>query len=109
MDRVCLVGLVKIQLPSSTILICDGGFITYAGDTYQSKDPVFGTIGGISALTDGVGEEIPAIELTMLPAGSSAASDLSQPGFQKSTVQLWVAEKSEETGLLIGEPRATWR
>lgn len=104
MNRLALIGLLKIELPAETIRLCDGGFIEFDGETYQSVDPTFGTIASLQALTEGVGEEIPALELTLNPAGDSAAADLSQPGFQKSTVRLWIGEYDTDTGLLVGDP-----
>lgn len=104
MQRVSLIGLIKIELPATTIRICDGGFVVFAGETYRSKDDVFGSIGSLGAMTEGIGEEIPALEMTLLPAATSAPATLSQPGFQKSTVRLWVGEKNEELGTIVGTP-----
>lgn len=104
MNRVGLIGLLKIELPTDTIRLCDGGFIVFGGETYESADPVFGTIASLAALTEGVGEEIPAMELALNPNGASAPADLSQPGFQKSLVRLWIGEKDEDTGQLVGTP-----
>ncbi|QQN73958.1 hypothetical protein [Croceicoccus sp. YJ47] len=101
---IALIGLVKIELPGATVRLCDGGFVTFDGEVYRSADPVFGVIGSISPLTDGVGEEIPALEMVLLPAGDSAPAQLSQPGFQRSVVRFWVGEYDQDTGQLIGVP-----
>ena len=104
MNRVGLIGLLKIELPTATVRLCDGGFIEFGGETYRSVDAVFGGIGSLQALTEGVGEEIPALELTLNPNGGSAPADLSQPGFQKSAVRLWVGEFDVDAGTLTGDP-----
>lgn len=104
MNRVSIIGLVRIDLPGATVNLCDGGVIEFGGQMFTSKDPVFGTIGSIDALTDGIGEEIPALELMLLPPEGSAPGDLSQPGFQQSVVRFWVGEYDQATGLLIGNP-----
>lgn len=104
MQRVSIIGLVRIALPSATVRLCDGGFIEFGGELYQSKDPVFGTIGSVQGLTEGIGDEIPALEMTLLPPVSSAPSQLSQPGYQNSVVQFWVGEYDQEDGVLIGTP-----
>jgi uncharacterized membrane protein YgcG len=103
MDRVCLIGLLKIELNGGdTIRLCDGGFIPdFLGEEYRSLDPTFGTIASLESLTEGVGEEIPAMELGLNPNSDSAPSDLSQPGFQRSQVWLWIAEKNEATGQIV--------
>ncbi|MGX7926453.1 hypothetical protein ACWPMX_07755 [Tsuneonella sp. HG094] len=104
MNRISLVGLLRIDLPDATVRLCDGGFIEFDGETYTSVDPTFGTIASLAALTEGVGEEIPALELALNPAASSAPADLSQPGFQRSAVRLWIGEYDVDTGLLVGDP-----
>jgi hypothetical protein len=104
MSGIGLVGLLKIELPDATVRLCDGGFIVIDGETYQSADPTFGTIGSLKPLTEGVGEEIPALELSLAPAADSASADLSQPGFQRSAVRLSIAEYDTQTGTVVGEP-----
>lgn len=104
MQSIALIGLLKIELPDATVRLSDGGFVEFNGETYRSTDPVFGGIASLEALTEGVGEEIPALELALNPAGTSAASDLSRPGFQRSSVRLWVGEYDVDAGTLVGDP-----
>lgn len=104
MDRVALVGLIAIDLPGHAIRLSDGGFVVVDGETYESSDPVFGAIGAVESLTEGVGNEVPALRLTFLPASIAAAADLSRPGFQGSPVRFTVAEIDTATGLVIGTP-----
>lgn len=104
MQSLGLIGLLKIELPDATVRLCDGGFVEFGGETYTSVDPTFGTIASLAALTEGVGEEIPALELSLNPAASSAPADLSQPGFQRSAVRLWIGQLDIDTGLLVGDP-----
>lgn len=99
-----LVGLMVISLPSRTLRLCDGGFFTWAGNTYLSEDPLFGAVQSIDTLNEGVGDEIPALQLTFVPSSTAAAGDLSQPGFQRSRVQFYIGKFNPVTGLLIGEP-----
>lgn len=104
MQRVSLISLLRIDLPGTTVRLCDAGFVQFDGATFAAEDPIFGVIGAVQPLTEGVGEEIPALELTLLPLGASAPAQLSQPGYQRSTVRAWIGEYSQETGLLIGTP-----
>ncbi len=104
MRTVGLVGLCKIELPTATIRLTDGGFIQWGGELYVSKDNLFGTIASIDELSEGVEDEVPALEMSMIPSSTAAAADLSQPGFQRSRVRFWLAEFDRGTGLLDGTP-----
>lgn len=104
MNRVGIIGLLEIALPDSTVRLCDGGFIVFGGQTYRSADATFGTIAGVEPMSEGIGEEVPALELTLLPDDSAAPEDLSQPGFQKSIVRFWIGEFDPDTGLIDGTP-----
>lgn len=104
MNRVGLTGLCKTELPADTILLSDGGFTEFDGDTYLSRHPVFGTIGGVKELTEGIGDEVPALELTLLPAPDALPGDVTQPGFQRSRVRFWIAEFGVDAGTIIGTP-----
>jgi hypothetical protein len=104
MDRILLCGLLKIELPAHTIRLCDGGFLTFGGEDYASSDQYFGTIGGLEALSEGVGDEVPGSRLTFLPDSNAAAATLSAPGMQGSRIRFWIAEVDPDTGLVIGTP-----
>ena len=97
-----LIGLVKLELPTGDVRLCDGGFITFEDELYLSHHPVFGTIGSIDALSEGVGDEAPALQVTFLPAGTARPRDLSQPGFQTARCRFWIREYDVDTGQLVG-------
>lgn len=105
MERIGLTGLLKIELPEHTVLLCDGGFKIWNGDTFRGRDPVFGVIASVEGLEEGVGDEIPALELELAPPTDTAPAELSQPGFQRSSVQFWVAEFDPDTDQIIGTPQ----
>lgn len=111
MDRILLVGLMKMELPGRTVLLCDGGFLRWGDDVYRSEDAEFGTLAGFEAMEEGVGDVIPAGTLTMLPASTGAAATISRPGYQGSRIRLWIAEVDEGTGTIIGTPdlQADWQ
>lgn len=111
MERVTLIGLLKLDLPGrAPVLLCDGGFVTFAGETYQSDDPAFGTVAGFEALTEGVGDELPAGTITFLPPRIAAAIELSRAGYQGSRLRMWIGEVGGD-GKLIGNPdqMADWQ
>lgn len=111
MDRVLLAGLMKLELPGRDVLLCDGGFVSWADDTFVGVDPEFGTLAGFDALTEGVGDEAPAGTLTLLPKTTAAAATISAPGFQNSRLRLWIAEVDQTSGAVSGMPdlMADWQ
>ena len=104
MDRIALIGLLKIELPGHTVLLCDGWFITWNGETYRSTDPVFGSIAAVEGMSEGQGDEIPALDLTLLPPGTTAPAALSKPGYQRSRVRFWIADYDVDSGQIVGTP-----
>lgn len=101
---IALIGLCRIALPDAVIRLTDGGFIVWGDETFASKDSVFGTIASIESTAEGVDAEVPALDMTFIPASSAAPAELSQPGYQRSRVQLWLAEYDVDTGLIVGTP-----
>ena len=104
MRRIGLTGLLKIEFPTRTVRLCDGGFFVWGSETYRDRDDVFGVVSALEGLGEGIGDEVPALRITMMPPGATAPSDLSQPGFQTSRTRLWIAEYDADTGLIDGTP-----
>jgi hypothetical protein len=102
-DRITLCGLIKIELPDYTVLISDGGFVTYDGDTYQSEDPEFGVISGFE-INGTSPDQAPGGKVTFLTPSADAAARLVSPGFQTSKLYIWLAEVDEATATVIGTP-----
>lgn len=105
MDFSTLAGLVQIDLRGgATLRLSDGGIVKWGSDTFEAVDSTFGAIGTLDPLTEGIGDEVPALRMTFLPNSGSAAADLSQPGWQGSRVRLWIAAITEATGVVSGAP-----
>ncbi|MGB3846036.1 MAG: hypothetical protein WA940_09220 [Sphingopyxis sp.] len=104
MDRVMLSGLVKIELPGVTLRLCDGAFIKWGAETFDAEDATFGAIRSIEAISEGVGDEIPALRINFLPRTTAAAAELSQPDWQGSRVRMWIAEVDPDTYAITGTP-----
>lgn len=100
MNQIALTGLLKIELPDHTIRFCDGGFFAFEGETYRSEDALFGTIGAVESLSEGVGDSVPALSISLLPPDETAPATLSQPGYQTARVQFWIAEYDAQTGVI---------
>lgn len=104
MQQLSLVGLVKLEMPDGDARICDGAWFDFDGERYFEVDPVWGSIGGVEPVNEGVGDEVPSLQMTLLPPTSSGPGDIHQPGMQASRARFWVAEYDVATGLLTGDP-----
>jgi len=105
MQTVTLSGLVQIDLRGGdTLRLCDGGVVTWGVNTFTAKDATFGGIGSLEPLSEGVGDEVPALRMTFYPESTAAATDLVQPGWQASPMRFWIAEVDRSTGAVVGTP-----
>lgn len=114
MRSIAFTGLMKLELPAYgalpayDVLLCDGGFKVWASDgtpeTYRDRDPVFGAIGAVDSVSEGVGEEVPVFSMTLLPPGDTPPSRLSAPGYQQARTRFWIAEYDVATNAIIGTP-----
>jgi hypothetical protein len=101
---VSIVGLMQIDLPGHTVRLCDGGFVPFMGQTFTSHDSLLGAIDTIEGLGEGIGDEVPALQVTFLPAGDAAPEDLARADFQTARCRFWVADYDPATGLVVGTP-----
>lgn len=104
MDRYTLTGLLKVELPGHTALLCDGGTVEYDGDTYEPLDSLIGGLEEVDTINEGVADEAPAFTMTFFPDPDSSATDLLDPTFQSARLRLWIAELDDDTGLVSGTP-----
>jgi len=102
--KLMMAGLCEIILPTKTIRLCDGAFVTWNGNVFTSADDDFGSIESIGPAEEQIGDEAPAGSLTFLPENTASAAMLSQPSFQGSPMRFWLARVNETTGTLDGEP-----
>lgn len=102
--RVGLTGLLKIELPAGDVLLSDGGVTQYAGDTYTAEDATLGALRSVGTIAEGVGDEIPALELGFAPPNAVAVTALSVGAIQQSRVRLFLAEYDVDTGEVVGTP-----
>jgi len=98
-------GAVEIALPGYDLRLLDGaGSVTFDGRTFRGRDPIYGVLAAIEDIGDGVGDEAPAVGLTLLPASDAAAADLAAPTMQGSPVAIYVGALDRTTGAVIPEP-----
>ena len=105
MDILRLSGLMEIVWRDGpTSRWCDGGIVTWGGDVFRSIDDDFGTVGSIEQIAEAEGQAVPDLKFTLLVPTITAVADLVQPGYQGSSVKLWLADVDDTTGEVDGTP-----
>lgn len=99
-----ITALLKVELPSGDVFLTDGGVTTWGGDTYTASDAVLGGLASVDTISEGIGAELPALDLEFSPPSAIAIGDLSTGAIQQKAVKLWVAEYDTDTGAVVGTP-----
>jgi hypothetical protein len=99
---------VRIELWNGDVLrlVDFAGKVKIAGVTYVGRHPVYGALGSIEEITDGVESEAPALRLTLLPPTIEAARILCDPRQQTMPVLCGEAIMDKASGTCIDEPDA---
>lgn len=107
--RATIFGAIRMDLPGRTVrLLVGSGVVKFAVDgvinTFTGRDDVIGVFSAIDTLTDGMGDEAPALSLTFIPASDAAAAQLASVTMQGSSVRLWLGAIDVMSGQVLGDP-----
>lgn len=91
-DNIHLVGFCKIELPTRTLRICDGGFIYFNGEKYEAEDAVFGSIAAIDEFESALGDAAEDAKLVFLPPATTVASTINRKQFHLSRARFWMGQ-----------------
>lgn len=105
-DVVTPFGALAIDVPTyGAVNLLDGaGALAFGGRSFAGIDPLFGVLSTVQALTDGAGDQAPALTVELIPAGGAAAATLAAPTMQGAPVSLWVGAIDRTTGQPIPDP-----
>ncbi len=96
--------LLRLDLPSGSVYLSDGGVTVYGGNTYTAEHPTIGSIAQIGEVSEGFGAELPEQEIVFVPPSNAALAPLQAGAFARSAMRLWVAEFDPSTGAVVGTP-----
>lgn len=100
-----LFGALKIELPGYTIRLLDGSAVLQIGsEIYVGRDELFGTLGGISDLSEEIGDEAPEVTVTLMPPDVSATAVLTNSNMQGAVAQIMIGAVEPLSGSVIGAP-----
>ncbi len=100
----------SLELPDGSVLrlVLGAATIAFDGHTYYGSDEIFGALGGIEPFEDGIGDEVPRLDFSILPPTLAAASYLCLPAMQGCEVAYYTGALDLETGLSAGSPDAVF-
>jgi len=81
-DVICLSVLMQADLPGFTLRMCDGGMVKWGADVFETEHPVFGTVMAVETLSEGLGDTLPEIGVTMVPDKTAANASVAFPAMQ---------------------------
>ena len=96
--------LLRLDLPSGSVFLSDGGVTVFGGNTYRPTHSTIGAIAQIGEVTEGFGPELPEQEIVFAPPSNAALAPLQTGCFRRSAMRLWVAEFNPSTGAVVGTP-----
>lgn len=99
-----LTWLLRLDLPSGAVFLSNGGVTVWGGNSYRADDAVLGGFSAVSAVTDGIGDELPELEIVFAPPSNAALTPLQAGAYQRVAVRLWLAEYNPTTGAVVGTP-----
>lgn len=89
-DKIHLIAFCKVELPTRTLRICDGGFMYFGGEKYEADDAVFGSIAAVDEFEAALGDAAEDAKLVFLPPAETAASEINRKEFQNSRARFWM-------------------
>ncbi len=89
-DFIHLIGFCKIELPTRTLRMCDGGFCYFGGEKYTSEDDVFGSISAVEELDAALGDAAEDARIVFAPKASATPGQINSPYFQNSRARFWM-------------------
>lgn len=96
---------VRMDLPGGVLTLLDGAAeLELNGETYTGRSDEFGALAGLEPSDDGIGDQVPAMSVTIHPPSDAIAVELNEPGVQGAEVQLWLGAVDRTTGTVIADP-----
>lgn len=105
---------VRLELPGSIVInVIDGNSaVTFPVNgtsvTFTGRDPVFGAVSYIGALSEQVAQESPTFSFGLMPPTDNAIATLCAPQNQGSSIRVWFGLFNDATGATIGQPEMLW-
>lgn len=92
-DRtITLATFLKWEAPAGNVRLCDGGFVTFAAESYAALHPVFGAVQAFPEVSAGFGDAAEAGQLVLMPAPGATLTDWWRADLFGTRLRLWLGE-----------------
>lgn len=91
-DAITLVAFLKMEAPAGDVRLCDGGFIDFASERYESEHSVYGSLIGLNEFESGFGDLAEGGNLAFQPNPDAALSDWYRSDMEDARVRIWLGE-----------------
>lgn len=103
---VMLPHCVQINLPSGDVNLSEAGFFSFDVDgvetTFHASDPVFGSLGSVGPIDDGVSMEAPTSVIEILPPSNAVLPIVSAANARNARVRVWAVTLDPVTNAVTG-------
>lgn len=89
---VTLAAFLKIDLPSRSVRLCDGGQLTYQFEKYEAFDSVYGSVISLDAIESGFGDVAEGAQIVLAPNPEATVTDWWNMGLFDRRVRMWLGE-----------------
>ena len=107
-DPASLLVFVAVEIALATggfLRLLDGaGAVSFAGRSFISLDPVYGVLAGLEPITDGFGDNAPALNVIINPPTADAAAVLAGEAMQGQPLLIWIGVLNPATGAVVPDP-----
>ncbi|MEM9085300.1 MAG: hypothetical protein AAGB23_05205 [Pseudomonadota bacterium] len=98
--------LVRLDLPSGSVYLSDGGVTVWGGNTYRASDATLGSISRYGETAFGFSNTLPEWEFILAPPSNAALTPLQIGALARSPVRYLTAQYDVNTGEVVGDPDA---
>jgi hypothetical protein len=107
-DRATVLMFAVVEIGLATggqLRLLDGsGSVSFGGRTFVGLDPDYGVLANLEAITDGMGDEAPALRIGLNPPTADAAATLAGQQMQGQGVLVWIGVLDPVLGAVVDTP-----
>lgn len=89
---ITIAGIIKFEAPDGDVLLCDGGFLDFASERYESSHVVFGTLREVAEIDAGFGDAAEDGTLALVPNPEATLTDWWRSDLFDCRIRTWMGD-----------------